>query len=191
MIYRPHDLAAILFNQKGDLKGKTFHRVKHIRRVQLNFLCVYFVQRNGAKGTSKKLGITFRKLITNALPGEGIGGKTRSRNKAMVNVDERKRKQKGCYSTWQEGIAEHAQAALKHASFESGMAKHLVKSKLAEKSLNPLPSFTPCSAHQTQAEELIRARSKKRIAALHDTDTDFSSSHSYICNTWISNLRCY
>jgi len=43
-----------------------------------------------------KLGITFRKLITNALSG-GRGERTRSRNKATVtfNSNERKRKQKG------------------------------------------------------------------------------------------------
>jgi len=53
-----------------------------------------FSLRFGAKETSKKLRIAFRKLITNVLPDEGIGGKTRSRNKTMItiNVDERKRK---------------------------------------------------------------------------------------------------
>lgn len=69
--------------------------------------------------------------------------------------NERKRKQKGCYSTWQAGIVEHAQAALKHASFESGMAKQLVKSTGIAKS--PLPSLLH-PAHQTQTEELIQTR---------------------------------
>lgn len=56
------------------------------------------------------------------------------------------------------GIAEHAQAALKHASFESGMVEHLVKSELRREIASfPLPSF---SALVKRVEELIRTLAK-------------------------------
>jgi len=45
-------------------------------------------------------------------------------------------------------IAEHAQAALKHASFESGMVEHLVKSELRRD--RPLPSSLPRRPCQTR-----------------------------------------
>lgn len=46
------------------------------------------------------------------------------------------------------GIAEHAQAALKHASFESGMVEHLVKSELRRD--RPIPLFLPLRPCQTR-----------------------------------------
>lgn len=65
------------------------------------------------------------------------------------------------------GIAEHAQAALKHASFESGIVEHLVKSELRRD--HPLSPFTSFSALVKHVEELIRTVRDAfyRFIALH------------------------
>lgn len=158
-----------------------FRQVKHIRRVQLNFLWVYFVQR-GERNFEKVVGITFRKLITNALPDEGIGGKTRSRNKAMVtvNVDERKRKQKGCYSDLARGNSRTRTDGIKARLIwiwhgQAPRKKQTRRGIAGSPPVLPIPMLRTSNANG-RINSSASAWNKKRIAALH-CDTSIPISH--------------